>query len=292
MSSTRSPLVIGLGIAAIVLLGTTAVFFQRYQKSSADFVAMQNEEQATRNRYGQAINEISMIQDSLNAIVLGPEAANLKPATLQTEQDVSGRADEAMERIAILKAGIERTKERITELDAKLKESGVKIAGLQRMIANLKKGVAEKEQQVAELTGQVDQLNTQVTGLTTEVQQNQATIAEQTASLEERQREIATIYYAVGSKKDLTTQGLAVAKGGVLGVGKTLEASGKVTDGAFTPLNTDNETVIHIASAKAQVLSDQPASSYALTPVGKELELRIIDPKQFRTVKHLVIVTT
>jgi chromosome segregation ATPase len=291
MSSSRN-LSIALGAVVLVLVVTTLFLYQRYQKSSADFVAMTNEEQAMRNRYGQAINEIASIQDSLNAIVLGDEATKLKPAELQSEQNISGRSDEALERIAVLKAGIERTKERIQELDAQLKQSGVKVAGLQKMITNLKKSVEEKEQLVADLTAQVEQLNTRVTGLTEEVEQKQVVIAEQASTIEDRQRELGTIYYAIGSKKDLTSAGLVVAKGGVLGMGKTLEASGKVTDGAFQPLNTDQETVIRIASAKAQVLSDQPASSYELQPVGKELELRILDPKQFRTVKHLVIVTT
>jgi len=281
-----------LGAVVLVLAGATVFLYQRYQKSSADFVALQNEEQSMRNRYGQAINEIAAIQDSLNAIVLGDEAARLQPSDLQSEQNISARSDEVLERIAVIKAGIERTKDRIQELDAQLKKNGVKVAGLQRMMANLKKDVEQKEQLVADLTSQVEQLNTRVTGLTTEVEQNQVVIAEQASTLEERQRELGTIYYAIGSKKDLTEAGLVVAKGGVLGMGKTLEASGKVTDGSFTPLNTDQETVIHIAAEKAQVLSDQPASSYALQQVGKELELRILDPKQFRTVKHLVIVTT
>jgi len=292
MNPQRNNLAIALGVAVLVLVGASAFLYQRYQKSSSDFLAMQNEETAMRNRYGQAINEIASIQDSLNAIVLGDEAAaNLKPATLESEQNLSARSDEALERIAVLKAGIERTKERIQELDAQLKKSGVKVAGLQKMITNLKKSVEEKEQLVADLTAQNEQLNQRVTSLNTEVEQKSTVIAEQATTLEERRSELGTIYYAIGSKKDLTQSGLVVAKGGVLGMGKTLEASGK-TDGAFTPLDTDQQTVIHIASEKAQVLSDQPVASYVLEPVGKELELRITDPKQFRTVKHLVIVTT
>ena len=47
-----------------------------------------------------------------------------------------------------------------------------------------------------------------------------------------------------------------------------------------------------IPSAKAQVISDQPPSSYELTVVGETTELRILSPDRFRTVKHVVIMTS
>jgi hypothetical protein len=96
----------------------------------------------------------------------------------------------------------------------------------------------------------------------------------------------------IGTKKDLKNSGVVVAKGGVLGLGKTLEPAGQLDETLFTPLNTDAQSVITIPADKAQIVSDQPVSSYALQQVGEQLELRILDPREFRKVKHLVIVTT
>ena len=42
---------------------------------------------------------------------------------------------------------------------------------------------------------------------------------------------------------------------------------------------------------KARVLSAQPASSYELKLEGEEMELHILEPREFRKVKHLVILT-
>ena len=50
--------------------------------------------------------------------------------------------------------------------------------------------------------------------------------------------------------------------------------------------------MIHIAAEEARLLSDQPVTSYALVQVGKEVELHILDPQAFRTVKHVVIMTS
>jgi SMC interacting uncharacterized protein involved in chromosome segregation len=161
------------------------------------------------------------------------------------------------------------------------------------MVADLKKQATQKEELIAQLNGQLDTLHTQVASLNTEVETNKQQMAQQEQELEQRQRELATIFYTIGKKKELIKSGVVVAKGGVLGVGKTLKPSGQFNEASFTSLNTDQETVIHIPAHNAQVLSPQPISSYTLQPVGKDaVELRITDPKEFRKVKHLVILMT
>jgi hypothetical protein len=131
---------------------------------------------------------------------------------------------------------------------------------------------------IAHLGTTIDSLTTTVTGLT--------------ADVEDKRRELGTIFYAMGSKQALTTSGVLVAKGGVLGVGKTLMPSREASEGAFTALDTDQETVIQIPSKKAQVVSAQPSESYVLEPTSDGfMELRITDAKEFRKIKHVVIVT-
>jgi len=228
-----------------------------------------------------------MIQDSLNAIVLGEEAVRNLPARNDVEVQAPGTLhDQVLTRIATLKSAIERTKERIEVLDTRLKRNGVKIAGMERMIAGLRKSALAKEEQIASLTTQVDTLQTRVAGLNTEVEvQHQV--------LTEKQTELATIFYTIGSKKQLKEAGIVESKGGVLGLGKTLKPSGVFVESAYKPLNTDQEMVIQIPAEKAQVLSAQPVSSYVLQPISKDMvELRIVDAKAFRKIKQLVILTT
>lgn len=274
----RTPMLV-VTVIAVLLLGATGVFYSKYHKANADYAQLKNEDDNTRAQYGQAINDIAAIQDSLNTIVLGTEEAKMIPAQLEAEMRLSqNKGDEAMARIAVIKAGIERTKVKIEELNATLERNGVKIDGLEKMIHNLRRNVAQREAQIAHLTTTVDSLTTTVTGLT--------------ADVEDKKRELGTIFYAMGSKKALTTSGVLVAKGGVLGMGKTLTPSRDASEGAFTALNTDEETVIAIPAKKAQVVSAQPASSYVLAPSGDGfMELRITDPHEFRKIKHLVIVT-
>ena len=284
--------VIALALVSLLLMGSTAVLYSKYRKSSDAYDQLSSDETNTRIRYSQAIGEIATIQDSLNAIVLGETP--LQAGGAQSEMNLPPTSKEQMlGRIAVLKAGLERTKEKIEDLDARLKHEGVRIVGLQKMIGGLKNTVAEKETQIADLTSQVDSLHTQVATLNTDVQTKQQTIDTQENEITDKQHELATVYYTIGKKKDLIHSGVVVAQGGVLGVGKTLKPSGQVNEASFTPLDTDQQTVIQIPAGKAQILSPQAPTSYVLTPTGKDsMELRITDAKEFRKVRHLVILLT
>lgn len=284
--------VIALAVLSALLLGGTALFYSKYQKSEANVAQMTAQQQETQMRYSQAIGEIATIQDSLDTIVLGE--APVIPGGTSSEMNLPATSrEQVLSRIATLKAGLERTKERIQDLDARLKKSGIRIAGLQKMIGGLKKTVTEKEEEIAQLNGQVNSLNTQVSGLTTEVETKTQEIQTKDQQLTDKQHELATIFYTIGKKKELVKSGVVVAQGGVLGVGKTVKPTGKYDESSFTPLDTDQETVIRIPAKKAMVVSPQAPSSYTLTMTSPDvMELHITDAKEFRKVKHLVIMTS
>jgi uncharacterized protein HemX len=279
-------------IAVALLLGATTVLFVKYRQSTVAYTDMKAAEETARTRYTQTIDAIAEIQDSLNAISPGDENVRLLSSELSTEQrmtEASGR--QALDRIAVLRSSILRNKERIQTLESNLKQNGIKVAGLQRMITNLKHTVTEKEEFIAQLTGRVDSLQTQVASLETTVQDNQETIQAREQTIEEKRHELATVYYVIGTKKTLTASGLVAAKGGLLGLGKTLQPTGRADESLFTAIDTDEETVIRTASPRARVLSAQPPSSYELQLVEGQMELHILNPTEFRKVKQLVILT-
>jgi hypothetical protein len=262
----------------LVFAGATAVLYQKYHQSNTVLATLQTQDEDTRGRYAAAIGSIAAIQDSLNGIVLGDEAARLTPSGYEVERNLSqSQGDQVLAKIGVLRAGIERSKARIEELDRNLKKSGMKIQGLEQMMASLKRTVARKEAMIAQLTEQVESLHTEVNGLT--------------VSNEEKRKELGTVMVIMGTKKELTTAGAVVATGGVLGMGKTLKPTGHVDESLCTAVDTDQETTVDIPAKKVQVVSAQPVASYTLEPVGDHTLLRIIDPKEFRKVRHLVIVT-
>jgi hypothetical protein len=289
----RRPAQIALIAVIALLVGTTAFLFVQYRKTSASYAEVKAAEETVRNQYVETIDAIAEIQDSLNAISLGDANVKMQSQDLATEKNLTGAPDsrEALDRIGLLRASIVRSKERINQLEANLSKNGIRINGLERMVSNLKRTVVEKEGLITQLSTRVDSLQTEVVDLVTEVQDNQDSLRVKEQTIEEKRRELATVYYVVGSKKELTESGVVTASGGVLGIGKTLQPSGSTNVGVFKPLDTDEETVVVIPSEKAKVLSAQPISSYELRVIGDRTELHIVNPQEFRKVRHLVIVT-
>lgn len=288
----RRPVAVVLVILVVLLAVATIVLFVNYRKASTNYADMKTREETARVGYSEAFNAITEIQDSLNTIAVGDTAVKMLTGRERSEMKATeGVRRQALQHIALLNASLQRNKDRISQLEQRLHRSGIRVASLEKMLTGLKQQVAEKESVIASLTSQIDTLHTQVAGLQTEVQQNQDTIRQREATIEERRRESATIYYIVGNKTELTRAGIIQARGGVLGLGKTLGVTARPNESLFTPLDTDRESVIHTPAAKVQVLSAQPASSYELQLVDAKIQLHILDPNEFRKVKYLVVMT-
>lgn len=281
---------LGLVAVIVLLVGVTVAEYQNYRQANAKYLETRTAEETARAQYAEAFNSIVEIQDSLNAIRIGEGMVKLNPQGSESQQRLTEPTRrEVMESIAQLNASIQRTKDNIRALELSLKKSGLKMAGLEKMIADLKSTVAERETQIAGLTDQVNQLQTQVAGLQETVQQSQDTITAKDQVIEDDRREMGTVYYLVGTKQELANSGVIVAKGGVLGLGKTVQLSGKFDETHFTPLDTDKNDVIRSEAPKAVVLSAQPTSSYELKLDGNQIELHILNAAEFRKVKHVVI---
>jgi len=283
----KKPLQVALIVVAVALAGVCAVLFSRYQDASKQLAATQTAEGEIRDRYGATIEAIAEIQDSLSALALEETGARLAPGGERT----AASTEDALARIAALRSSIEASKERIRKLESDLKASGAKSAGLSRLIENLKKTVDEKEAQVAVLSAQVDSLNTEVGGLTVAVAQKDDTLRTRTTQLEQKRRDIATIWYVIGSKQELVEAGVIETRGGVLGLGKTIVPSPHPNAGVFMGLDTDRLDTIRIPATKAKVVSAQPVTSYELRPVDGVLELKILDAVEFRRIRQVVILT-
>jgi uncharacterized small protein (DUF1192 family) len=281
-----------LVVLVVLLAGGSFVLWQKYHTLQGNYDSVRSSQDATQLRYGDALTAIAEIQDSLSTLGVSEATRPLLPGSPASERGLSVlRGREALDRIALLKAGIERTKTRLRDLESRARMSSVKIAGLERVIQGLRRSIAEKEGIISSLTNSVDSLHTAVTGLQVEVQSANENVQRREEVIADQRRELGTVYYVIGDRKALTQTGAAVATGGFLGLGQSLVPSPLASESMFRPLDTDSVNVIHIPSPKARVLSAQPAASYSLLPIGGQVELHILDPHAFRAVRHVVILS-
>lgn len=274
----------------LVLLAMVTVLSVKYDRQSDRFAASRRAEESVRAQFNTALESIAEIQDSLDAIV--PEEAPLRGLG-QTPELGSASAQSQKERmltaIGDLKESIRFSGQRIRDLEKSLHGSQAEVAGLKRVIDNLKRSVAEKEALVQRLTLKVDSLSIAVAGLQSDVVRGEAVIAEQADRLEENRREMGTIHYVMGERKELKQKGIIEERGGLLGIGKTPQLTGRFSPAEFAALDTGTSTEIAIPRRDPRVLTAQARASYELVPAGEGVTLHILDPREFRKVKYLVI---
>jgi chromosome segregation ATPase len=243
-----------------------------------------------RTNFDLALSSIAEIQDSLTAILPTESQVMTMSEDVERSPLTASRKDQVLRSISDLQGSIERSKEMIRALEQRLEERDVQVANLERVITGLKRTVADREQMIASLNERVGSLEVEVVGLKEDVAEGQATIRTQEQTIEEKRREISTVYYVVDSNKNLKEAGVVKNSGGVIGIGKTPKLTGEFPRQVFDPIDTDMSRTILIAGDDPKVLSGQSATSYQIVPVSEDQsELRITNPEEFRKVRYLVI---
>ena len=239
----------------------------------------------------QKDNEINDMMTTLSDIEEGfreiTEAQNR--VTLAKSGEGTNTKVRIQENMIFIQQAMKQNKELINKLKQQVRESTVKGGQLKKIIDNLTQQMEVKDQQlqalreeldkkdihIAELDEKVADLNNNVTTLTQENTQKTETISTQDKALH-------TAWFVFGTKKELKEQK-------ILDDGEVLRAN--FNKEYFTKIDIRIDKEIKLYSKSAEILTDHPASSYALTrDANKQYVLRINDPQAFwSTSKYLVI---
>jgi chromosome segregation ATPase len=180
---------------------------------------------------------------------------------------------------------MDENRNRIAALKSDLKKSNLKIAALEETINTLNMQLDEKEKDIAGLKEQLVNLNFTVASLNNVVDTLQRQGVAKSQVIASQDEELNTVWYAVGTKKDLLAKGIIVKEG--------KKPSGELA--AFTKIDLRKVTVIPINMSKAELLTTHPAGSYKFKKTNKDKtveSLEITNPMEFwKASKFLVIQT-
>jgi len=283
-------------IALILLLGLIGVSFylvNTIQHNKA--LEMQNQEM--NQSFEEATRTIADIQSSLDAI--SPDM--LKRITSNPEvpdTSITDKKSNIINSISQLNNQMQSYKDRIAELERKLNSSDVRFRGLQVLVQKLKESLTQKEELIAELSGQINVLNqTIVSEREThkgEIRQKDEAISEKENVIKDQLAKLNTMYYIVGSQKELLEKGVIERTGGVLGLGKVVKIKANFRTDQFTRLSLADTQQITIPQnlARIAILSSQNQSSYSLSAESPtSTTLKVTDPETFSQVRYLIIMT-
>lgn len=203
------------------------------------------------------------------------------------------RKDQIKNDMIAIQQALQERRERLAELEAKLKKSQGYSATLQRTVDNLKAEIANQETtistlrndlavakiQIADLGTKVDSLNTTVANVTEEkVKAEEAT----TTAI----NELNTCYYAIGTKKELKEA--KIIETGFLRKTKLLQAD--FQQNYFTKGDKRTLTTIPTHAKKAKVITNMPEGSYDIQAVDGFKVINVTNPEKFWSMSNYLVI--
>lgn len=236
-----------------------------------------SEKEAALQEFIASFNEI---QENLNSIKEKEKIVNKSAAT----GDVKSKQDQIKEDIQAIYDLMNKNKNRIGALSQKLKDSNLKLEGMEKMIENLQNAITIKDEEINDLKNKIEGLNIELASLNTNYKDVVAESAAKTDALN-------TAYYAIGTKKELIEKKVISKEGGFIGLGKTTKVSEDFNKEYFTKINIEQTTSINLGAKKVKVLTSHPSKSYKLVGEKPIEKLEITDAREFwSSSKYLVII--
>lgn len=224
------------------------------------------------------IGSLNEIEENLSQI---KEREKLITSGINLNSEVTpSMKDQIIGDISLIDNLLQENKQKMANLNSRLKKSNIKITELEKMIERLTNQMQEKDAQIADLQTRLSQANEQIKILFDEYNNR-------LEELGNKEDIINTAYYCFGTSKELIKNGVLTKDGGFIGLGKTQKLADDFNKKYFTQVDISLTTQIDIVSKKAKIVTTHPSSSYELVPD----KLTIKDSKEFWSAsKYLVIV--
>jgi DNA repair exonuclease SbcCD ATPase subunit len=229
-------------------------------------------------------------------IYSGLDSINMQEHLLYTpgQGDNANRREEIKNNLSAIKARLAANSRLLAQMEKRLKSSNSDNKVLNNTIARLKEHISQQESRIAELQGQLEQANQQITSLTGQVQETQEQLASESAAKEEAQQQVVettnelnTVYYAIGTNKELKQQGLLEKKF----LGSTKVMKGDFNASYFTKADLRTLSSIPTQGKKVKIWSNMPANSYEIvTNSNGNKTINILDATKFWSLSHYLII--
>ena len=278
--------------ASVLMIGCTNQSTEvRKLKAENDSLLRVNAQ--TTADFNEMIQLMNEVEDGFRQI---KEAENY----LVTQKDANGEVslttrEQIKNDMTLVAETLQKNKERLEKLQKQLNQNKNQSAALQKTVTRLQNEIEEKTQlitslqeslakrdvRIAELDEAVTNLTGQVEHLTTENEQQKEVLMTQDEALN-------TVYYALGTNKELKEQKI-VEGGGLFSSKKVME--GEFNKNYFTAVDMRKLHDIPFDSKKAKLLTNHPEGTYELQKDNEGyLTLVITNPDSFWSLSRYLVV--
>ncbi len=203
-------------------------------------MALQNQAQdSTIKGYVHYVNEIQANLDEINA----------RERIISSEEE-SNSSNKAVADIKALDNLILKSNKEVADLQARLKKMGKKDAEMEAVVARMNDQLSEKDKEITDLQNNLATANTSYATITKQFNDSLTVLGAQNNRIEKMTNDMHTVYYAVGTVKELKTNKVITKTGGFIGIAKSTELTPDKNTAYFTKSDL---TKIECPSTQCQV---------------------------------------
>lgn len=235
-------------------------------------------------------NEAATLNDSLmllmGDIYNGLDSINMQEGLLYNiGNGETDRRAQVRNNLSAIKARLAKNKSLLDQMERKLRDSGNQNSVMAKTIEQMKLRLEQQDEHIAQLENRLATANDSILALNAEVEATQQQVQVQTEAkeaafnaLNEADNQLNTVYYALGTNKELKENGLLEKKF----LGQTKVLKGDVNENYFTKADKRTLTTIPTGAKKIKIWTNMPAGSYEeVKNDDNTITLKITNPSQF-----------
>lgn len=245
-------------------------------------------------------NQAATFNDSLmllmGDIYNGLDSINMQEGLLyniNNGENLNRRA-EVRNNLSAIKARLAANRKLLAEMEARIKASGNENSVMAKTIEQMKARLSQQDSKIAMLENQLSIANDSIDFLNNQVAETQQQLESETADKEaaqaaysEAENQLNTVYYAIGTNKELKQNGLLEKK--FLGATKVLK--GDFNESYFTKADKRTLSEIPTGSKKVKIWTNMPTDSYSIVEnPDKTKTIKITNPKEFWSLTPYLII--
>ena len=246
--------------------------------------------------YQQATNFNDSLMLLMSDIYNGLDSINMQEGLLYNigNGETGNRREEVRQNLSSIKARLANNRQLLAQMEARIKASGNENSVMAKTIAQMKERIEQQDSKIAWLEGELSVAQDSINSLNMQVAETQVQLAAQTeikdAAVEaavEANNQLNTVYYAIGTNKELKENGLLEKKF----LGQTKVLRGDFNESYFTKADKRTLNVINTGAKKIKIWTNMPTDSYEIVEnPDKTKSIKITNPSEFWSMTPFLVI--
>lgn len=279
----------------VLVTGLAVTLFSACQHhTNEEYTALENKNQELQTSLTQrdsVINDMiqtfDQIDSNLQVIKKQRQIVSLESNQVEMSKD---KKSKIIADVQMMNKLLVESKNQIKSLNARIRESGIKISGLEKKLAELQQNINARGVEMDSLRDQLAQKDIQINQINQHVGDLEAQVTEQSGTIKQKQDVINTGYIASGTYQELRDKGIITKQGGFLGIGTSKTINSNIIAKNFKKIDITQTTTIPVNSSKAVLITEHPAGSYKFVEKDNKIAyLEIDNPSEFWKVSKYAV---